>query len=63
MAKHHVEAPIEKVKKLILDEWPGYYNMSHEAKLHKVSLYVKPVHQEIMLDYMQKTESEVDDNE
>ncbi len=57
MAKHQVEAPIDKVKDLILlAEYPGYYNMSEEGKRNAIARYVKGfLDQKVMFEYMEKT--------
>lgn len=61
MAKHTVEAPIDKVKELILQEYPSYYNLKFKEKLVIVREFVKPMCHSEMYYYMEKTkDGEVD---
>lgn len=53
---HSVEAPIHKVKEIILQDWPVFYNMCDEGKRRAISYFVKPIHQDYMFEYMKNTE-------
>lgn len=51
---HHVEAPIEKVKQLILKEHPQFYAYSEALKAHIIKFWVKPVDHKTMYQYIKK---------
>ena len=52
MAKHQVHCPIDKVKKIILNEYPEFYTMSEIAKRNIIAFFVKPIHHDDVIKFM-----------
>lgn len=50
--KHQVVSPIERVKELILQEYPDFYELGEITQEVIVDEFVKPVDADIMLNYM-----------
>jgi hypothetical protein len=55
MSIMHVTAPTDRMKELILQEHPKFYNLQPETQREIVKLYIKECDVEIMFDYMQET--------
>jgi hypothetical protein len=53
--KHNIKCPIEKVKEMILDAFPNHYGKTYEERFKDIAYFVKPIHQEQMMEYMDKT--------
>jgi hypothetical protein len=53
--KHQVEAPIDRVKDLILQEYPTYYQKSEQAKRNIIAEFVKPASHDVMYNYMKES--------
>lgn len=52
----NVTCPVNKVKELILQQYPNYYKRNMEVQLEMVSDFVKEPDVIVMFDYMKESE-------
>lgn len=56
MSIHKVKCPIDKLKELILKEYPHYYKMNKTDKLMIINFFTPEV--DIMYEYLKESEKE-----
>jgi hypothetical protein len=54
MTIRNVTAPIDKIRELILQEYPNYYELNHIRKRDIVAQFVKPIDAQEMYEYMEE---------
>lgn len=56
MPTYKVTCPVDKLKELVLQEYPGYYNMSESGKLMAIEQFTPEV--KTMYEYLEESEKE-----